>query len=188
MAEGCVFCDLIRAQNVRKLYEDEYCVAILEPAPAALGHILVMPKHHYPIFEQVPDFIVASMFSAMNKISTVLFDRLRAHGTNVLITNGIAAGQEAAHVMVNLIPRREGDGLNFQWQPKQLSEEEMNTSELQLKEECKKIGDFQREKAQAVVLDQKPLSLGAISGDSRDGKTEHDASQNYMLRRLRRIP
>jgi hypothetical protein len=67
---------------------------------------------------------------------------LGAHGTNIFITNGVSAGQTIAHFAINVIPRKEGDNINLQWKPKQLSEEEMSTVELKIKENTRNIGSF----------------------------------------------
>ncbi|MCX8147195.1 MAG: HIT domain-containing protein [Candidatus Woesearchaeota archaeon] len=175
MNKDCRFCKMIFDKNTSKLYEDEKVVAMLEENPAAYGHVLVMPKEHYPIIEMVPDFIVSHAFAIANKISVALFESLHAHGTNIIVNNGIAAGQESAHFMINVIPRREKDGLNFQWAPKQLTEEEMSTVELQLKEEAKAIGNFQKEKQKPIEITEKPRKI-------------ESSEENYLFKRVRRIP
>jgi hypothetical protein len=46
-------------------------------------------------------------------------------GTNIIVQNGVAAGQKAQHFMVHVIPRQEGDGLVFDVPQKQMKEEEL---------------------------------------------------------------
>jgi len=122
---SCKHCDEVK--NGNKIFEDDKVVAVLDPNPVSLGHVIVMPKDHFPIIEQVPDYIVSHVFEIVNKISIHLFEALKLQGTNILVSNGIPAGQEQPHFAVNIIPRKQNDGIDFQWEPKQLSEEEMST-------------------------------------------------------------
>src|SRR3989344_378343 len=135
---NCAFCQVITEKEKGLLYEDKDLAIILHRMPSTSGHLLIVPKVHTPILEQVPDYLIAKLFVAGNKMSTLLFDNLNIQGTNILVSNGIEAGQDAPHVALNVLGRVEGDGLSMQWQPRQVSEEEMGTIELLLKEECKR--------------------------------------------------
>ncbi|MBI2129243.1 HIT domain-containing protein [Candidatus Woesearchaeota archaeon] len=179
MMDNCPFCAIIEGKAAsKKIYEDEKIIAILDLNPANVGHVLVMPKEHYPIIEQVPDPLVDALFKIANRISMTVFETLKAEGTNIIVTNGIAAGQKAAHFMVHIIPRAQNDNINFNWKPKQLSEEEMSTVELKLKEQAKKIGEFEREKPKPIVIEDKTEKI-----PEKIGKEE-----NYLIKQLERIP
>src|SRR3989344_8594247 len=117
------------------------------------------------------------MFQVSNKISSAVFETLQAQGTNIFVANGIPAGQTVAHFMVNVIPRFEKDGINLQWQPKQLDEEEMSTVELKLKEQAKNIGSFEAEKKEKAVRQLDAPDY--ISADEED---------DYFTKQLRKIP
>ena len=175
MKKDCAFCQAIWDRNNEKIYEDDKVVAVLDERPAAPGHVLVLPKEHYPILEQVPDFVFRHAFNIANKISIALFETLHSQGTNIIVNNGLAGGQESAHFMINIIARKEGDGLNFQWTPKQLSEEEMSTIELQMKEQTKAIGQFEEEKAKPIEMEAKAKKISSDEG-------------NYLWKKARRIP
>src|SRR3989344_505840 len=179
----CNFCTIIAERGTGVLYEDAQVMILLHKMPSTSGHLLLLPKEHYPIFEQVPDYVVAKLFILANKMSSLLFDSFNIQGTNILIANGIDAGQEAPHVMLNVIGRVQGDGLSMQWQPKQVSEEEMGTIELLLKEECKGIGEFEKEKTEPINLDAPKAAHG--TGDHGEG---HAHGENYLLKHIRRIP
>ena len=128
----CAFCSYRETHRV--LYEDDDVSVLLDPQGAAPGHTIVIPRQHIPIFEQIPDPLTTKLFSIANKVSTALFDTMQIQGTNLFVTNGVSAGQQAAHFAIQVIPRTEGDNINLQWQPRQLSEEEMSTVELKIKE------------------------------------------------------
>lgn len=173
----CEFCTLMKGK-MNKIYEDDQIFVMHAPKPAAFGHVLVLPKKHAMIIEQIPDFEVGEIFEKVNKISTAVFESLGAQGTNIILQNGVAAGQNHSHLMIHVIPRKEGDGIDFTWQPKQLSEEEMSTVEIKLKELTKNIGAFDEKPTAPVEMDKE---IEQIKGDDGD-------EENYLIKQLRRIP
>jgi len=175
--ESCLLCQIISNKIPSyKIYEDDLTLAVLDVNGANPGHCFVIPKNHYPIMEQVPDEELGHHFSIANKISSAIFDILKVQGTNLFVRNGIPAGQKVAHFMINVIPRGENDGVNLQWKPKQLSEEEISTVELKLKEQIKGKGVEKQQKTPMVVEEmQKPEPIA-------------DEEDDYIMRQLRRIP
>ncbi len=158
-----------------KLFEDEKVAVVPSSRPASRGHVLVIPKEHYTILEQIPDFLAGHLFSTANRVSTAIFEMLRVNGTNIIIENGIAAGQRVAHFAINIIPRSENDGLGFVWQPKQIADDEMSAAELQLKEQTRNVGGFQKEEKKAIEVNDKEEVIPVDDSD-------------YLLRQLRRVP
>jgi histidine triad (HIT) family protein len=177
MSETCIFCQAVKGKTkLKKVYEDDDSIAVLHPKPAAKGHVVMFSKNHYNIVEQIPDYEFGDLFKKVNKISSAIFEGIGAQGTNIMIQNGVAAGQEVPHVSIHIIPRSQNDGINFQWQPKQLTEEEMSTVELTLKKEAEAIGGFQKEKKkEPVKLDKKKVKK--LSGEETD-----------LIKQLQRIP
>ncbi len=172
MTTQCSFCELIEnKQNL--LYEDEKIYAMLYPNPSTPGHVAVLPKEHATILEQVPDYVVSEMFAKANKMSIVAFETVGAQGTNLLIQNGVAAGQKNAHVILHVIPRRQNDGIKLEWQPKQLTEEQMSTVELNLKEATKRVGEFETEKPKPKEI-KEPEKL--------------TKEEDYLIKQLKRRP
>ena len=159
------------------IYEDESLIAMLSSTPATLGHIVVAPKQHAPIIEMVPDWIVGDLFTVANTMSTAVFEGLKAQGTNILVQNGIPAGQSVPHAHLSVIPRRENDGLPLMWQPRPIGPEELAQLETKLKDESKNIGPFQKSKPKPVE-EKKPEPI----------REEQPGEENYQLRQLRRIP
>lgn len=164
----CAECEKIKAKK-NLIYEDSKVIALLNDKPSTGGHVLLYPKEHYVIIEQIPDETFEHMFSVANKISVALFDAIGAHGTNILINNGIAAGQKTTHALINIIPRVENDGLNFQWNSIKENEESLKTVQLTLQQE---------EKEEIKEVKEEPKVEEAIEEDE----------ENYMLRQLERMP
>jgi len=177
-SERCVVCQIIESRiPSKKIYEDELAMAVLDVNGANPGHCFIMPKNHYPIIEQVPDDEIGRLFQISNKISVAIFESLGAQGTNIFVANGIPAGQTVAHFTINVIPRKENDGINLQWKPKQLSEEEMSTVELKLKDETKNIGIEPEKKAKKTLktLEPQPVALS-------------EEEETYFAKQMRRLP
>ena len=174
--EGCIVCQIIENKiPSKKIYEDELVLAVLDVNGANPGHCFVMPKIHYPIIEQVPSEDIGRLFQVSNKISGAIFESLSAKGTNIFVANGVPAGQTIAHFTINVIPRMENDGINLLWQPRQLSEEEMSTVELRLKEQTKNIGNFEKEVKQAKMQALEPAFLP-------------EDEEEYFSKQMRRLP
>jgi len=171
--EECESCALL-AKKTNLVYEDETLAVFHHTKPAAAGHLIILPKEHYPILEMVPENVVGNLFWIANTLSTKVFDTFGVQGTNILVQNGTAAGQVVPHMQVHMIPRNEGDGLNFEWVPRQLSEDEMGTVALKLQEEADKIGVVEKEKPPTMELD----SHEVIEEDEDD----------YRVKQLKRIP
>jgi histidine triad (HIT) family protein len=110
--QQCIFCQIISGKIPSKsIYQDEHCTAILDINPAVKGHVLLIPKEHYAIMPQVPDFIIEHLFVVAKKLSQALLRGLKSSGTNIFIANGQAAGQKSQHFMLHILPRKEGDQL-----------------------------------------------------------------------------
>lgn len=167
----CLFCGLIE-RKANMIFEDEKTFVMLSPQPFSPGHVVVMPKKHAPILDAVPDFVVGDLFKIANKVCVAVFEALGAHGTNVLVQNGTAAGQKHNHAMVHVVPRMENDGLQIGWEPKKAGEEDLSTMELRLKEETKSVGIFEAEK-------QKPIEIE---------KPKERHAEDIRVKHIKRIP
>jgi ribosomal protein S13 len=69
------------------------------------------------------------------------------------------------------------DGINFEWVPKQMNEEEMSTIELKIKEQISVVGNFEEEKKEPINLDNKIKTISAFSD-----------KEDYLIKSLRKIP
>ena len=163
----CEYCEL-RASEV--LYQDDEVAVIIKDNVATPGQITVFPTEHQTILELVPNNIVEKCFQMANKVSMAIFDGLGAQGTNIVMQNGLSAGQRVPHFCIEVIPRREADGLDFQWQPKQLMEDELESLFMQLKDAKIDL----KEKPKEVDADQTQIVV--------------DDKDNYLLKSIRKIP
>ncbi len=121
----CIFCKIIKGEvPSKKVYEDEHILAILDINPATKGHLLVMPKEHYPIMPLIPEDIFKHLFAKARKLDKAVQEALLCHQTTIFIANGGAAGQQSSHFMMHIIPREGSDGL-FEIKRKEAPETEV---------------------------------------------------------------
>lgn len=170
----CEICDLIAKKDSVLLDEKDFVVA-LSPTPATMGHMLIAPKAHIPIIESVPDSLVGSMFVAANKVSMLVFEKLGAQGTNILVNNGVPAGQTIPHFFISVIPRKENDSINLAWQPKQATPEEIESAFEAISTATKNVGVFEEEKKEPEHIDSEPEQIDA-------------SEESLQIKNLDRIP
>ena len=122
----CIFCQIISGKvQSRKIYEDEQVLAVLDINPANPGHTLLLTKEHYSIMPQLSDDEIAHVFMVAKSLSNCMLRSIDAQGINLIVANGIAAGQRAQHFMVHIIPRKENDCVDFVLPQKTIEEKEI---------------------------------------------------------------
>lgn len=111
----CTFCDLIHgAAEVSMCYEDADAIAFLDIQPVNAGHVLVVPRHHYERFEDVPHELALHLFRVTTRLVPAVKKVSGAEGINIVVNSGSAAGQDEPHYHVHIIPRVPGDGFDIQ--------------------------------------------------------------------------
>ena len=122
----CIFCQIVAGKvQSKKIYEDEKVIAILDINPSNPGHTLLLTKEHYSIMPQLPEEEVAHVFMVAKALSNSMLRGIDAQGTNLIVANGIVAGQRAQHFMAHIIPRKDNDGINFVLPQKTMNQQEI---------------------------------------------------------------
>lgn len=110
----CIFCKIVAGDiPSAKVYESESCLAFLDIAPVNDGHVLVLPKGHYPTLMDVPAEQGGDLMHAMSQIGKAVMEATGADGLNLMQNNHEAAGQLVHHAHFHLIPRHSDDGLKL---------------------------------------------------------------------------
>jgi len=123
--QQCPFCRINRKEIPSKdVYADDKIMAVLDINPAAKGHTVVFPKDHHMLLPQIPYETFSHMFRKTAKLCGVVRKAMLAQGMSIFIASGGAAGQQAYHFTMHLIPRDKGDGL-FQSGIKKITPEEI---------------------------------------------------------------
>ena len=107
----CVFCKIVNGEiPAAKVYEDDKILSFLDINPVQHGHILVIPKAHYPQLEETPDAVVSDIFVQSKKLMTAVKKATKADYVVVSVV-----GTEVPHLHIHLIPRFHNDGLAGFW-------------------------------------------------------------------------
>ena len=87
---------------------DEHTVAFLDVRPVFKGHVLVIPRLHYPTLADLPPELTGPLFSRVRQLSMAM----AAPGTDgsfIGVNNTVT--QSVPHLHVHVIPRTHRDGL-----------------------------------------------------------------------------
>ena len=175
----CEYCEIIERKNETEIiYQNDDLVVAVKDLVATPGQVTIFPKKHFTIMETVPDQIIKKCFAMANKLSIAVFESLGCQGTNIIVQNGHGADQKVPHFGIEIIPRKEGDKLKLEWQPKQLMEDEMDAAYTKIKPECDKLGEIVPKKTATKKRDDNGVII------IRNDKDE----ENYLLKSLKRIP
>jgi histidine triad (HIT) family protein len=114
---GCVFCDIIDGRVPARMVLDEpEALAFLDHRPLLPGHVLVVPRVHYPTLGDLPTAEVGPFFLIVQRLARAIETGLKADGS--FVAANIKISQSVPHLHVHVVPRRKGDGLfgrNFVW-------------------------------------------------------------------------
>jgi histidine triad (HIT) family protein len=114
---ACVFCQIISgALPSATVFDDAEVLAFLDHRPLLPGHVLVVPRTHYPTLADVPHDEVGPLFLVVQRLATAVERAMGADGAFVALN--IKISQSVPHLHVHVVPRRKGDGLfgkTFQW-------------------------------------------------------------------------
>ena len=118
MKNDCVFCAIAAGEiPCFKVYEDELVLAYLDINPFSEGHTLVIPKAHTTGLLDTPEETLAALLARVKKVAAHIKTALGCDGFHILQNNGAAAGQTVGHIHFHIVPRREGDPIEFANRP-----------------------------------------------------------------------
>jgi len=177
----CKICELI--QGGKYIYKDDVVAIIPSPTPCCKGHFLVVPSKHAVILEQLDDKTFATMMIAANRLAALLFETLNAEGTNILVRNGIPAGQVIEHIAIEVIPRYTQDDINLSWEPKQATQEDLARSAEELRTAIEQLEKTQQ-KSQQVLEGIKEQGVK----EEIEGKEGKEGKEESIVRLPPRIP
>jgi histidine triad (HIT) family protein len=115
----CVFCKIVAGELPSfKLLEDEATIAFMDINPVNPGHALAVAKGHWPTVDVIPADVLAAVARTAQKIAKAAVTALKPAGVNLVQANGPAAGQSVPHLHIHIMPRRPGDDVSLNWEPK----------------------------------------------------------------------
>ncbi len=111
-ARGCVFCDVISADEAAPLilFRGHTCYVILNLYPYNNGHLMVVPFRHVPSLADCSPAELSEMMELTRRAEIALTEAYRPQGLNIGINIGRSAGAGVVdHVHIHAVPRWTGD-------------------------------------------------------------------------------
>jgi len=114
--ENCIFCKIANGEiPSATIYEDENVRVILDIAPAAKGHAILLIKEHAANIFELDAELAGKVFAVVPKVASAIQKTLGCDGMNILQNNGTAAGQTVFHLHIHFIPRWNDDAIQIKW-------------------------------------------------------------------------
>lgn len=116
-AQGCVFCKILSGEFTASfVYNDDLVSAFMDIRPVTEGHLLVIPREHYVMIDDVPEATAGRMTHVGGRLAKALAESgVPFEGYNLWVANGEAAGQEVFHVHLHVLPRYREDGFGLRF-------------------------------------------------------------------------
>jgi len=109
----CDFCAQFKEDNDEKYFiirRFKYNVVFLNRFPYNAGHLLMMPVEHIPQLHEMPQDARLELMELTTHSAKIVQDVLKAHGVNVGLNIGKAAGAGIpSHIHMHVLPRWLGD-------------------------------------------------------------------------------
>lgn len=107
---SCLFCAIVAGTEPSSVVcEDELSLAFMDIRQANPGHVLVIPKAHYPHLAELPGDLGAHLFTVGHRLAgAIRLSGLRSQGMNLFVADGDGF-QEIYHVHLHVWPRYWGD-------------------------------------------------------------------------------
>ncbi|MCS6965527.1 MAG: HIT domain-containing protein [Candidatus Kapabacteria bacterium] len=114
-AGSCFLCEAIQSGEERDaelfiVARWESCFAILNRYPYNSGHVMIAPRRHAGLLEELTDQELCTLMLRIRELTEVLRRTLAPHGFNIGLNIGRAAGAGLPeHLHVHVVPRWHGD-------------------------------------------------------------------------------
>lgn len=108
-----------------KLYQDDLCFVILDINPVHKGHALVIANEPVKNTMECPAQTLSHMIVIAKKLEEKMREVLKCDGSNIMINNDPASGQEVPHLHIHVVPRYENDSNIFCLSHEKYGENEM---------------------------------------------------------------
>ena len=113
--DDCRFCAIVAGgEDAQVVFEDDVSLAFLDHRPLFPGHSLLVPRRHLETIWDLPDDLVAQLFSNARLLSAAVRSAMKAQGAFVAVNNVVS--QSVPHLHVHVVPLNRKDGLRgFFW-------------------------------------------------------------------------
>jgi histidine triad (HIT) family protein len=117
--DECIFCSILTDKAPATfVYRDEHCAALMDIRPVTRGHVVVFPVTHTSSLAKLDAELAAHLMRVAHVIAAAQRKSgLRCEGVTLLLTDGVAAGQEVFHTHLHVFPRYRLDGFGLSFGP-----------------------------------------------------------------------
>lgn len=100
----CLFCRIARREcPAHIIYEDDYLVAFLDTGPIRPGHVQIIPRDHYPTFDDLTAELASRIIILGQRLARILKASHEVSRAAFLFTGGDIAHAHA-HVLPMIAP------------------------------------------------------------------------------------
>ena len=112
--KNCIFCKIVsRRAPASVIYEDKENMALMTIAPVNPGHVLLIPKKHFPSLAGIEERAGMNLFKITLRVAdAVRKSGLRCEGINLFLADD-EPQQEILHLHMHVIPRFQGDSFRI---------------------------------------------------------------------------
>ena len=104
-----IFTKIIQGEiPCEKIIETDSDIAFLDINPCAAGHTLVIPKLEVERLEDLPETQTMSLMRTIQQVAKAVSTSFNGIDYNLILNNGVNAGQVIEHVHFHVLPRAEG--------------------------------------------------------------------------------
>lgn len=102
--KNCVFCRIVRGElPSNKVYEDEKIIVFSDLAPKAKVHLLVVPKDHFKLLEEMDAEREETLKYMLAKIPEIAKANGCTNGYRLVINQGDDANQTVHHLHIHIL-------------------------------------------------------------------------------------
>jgi histidine triad (HIT) family protein len=103
VTDQCVFCRIVKREfTAHIIYEDERILAFLDRGPIRPGHTQIVPKEHFPYFDDAPAAIITSVVLLGQTLAAAMKQLYGVPRVAFLFTGG-----DISHVHAHVVPMHE---------------------------------------------------------------------------------
>ncbi|MBM7066670.1 HIT family protein [Actibacterium sp. 188UL27-1] len=96
----CIFCDIVAGRTAASVaYRDDRLMVFADHRPIRPGHVQIIPREHYAVFEDVPPELLAEIAVLGQRIA-----RLQKRLYTVARVGFAFTGHDVAHCHAHVIP------------------------------------------------------------------------------------
>jgi histidine triad (HIT) family protein len=96
----CLFCRIARREvPAHIVYEDDYLVAFLDTGPVRPGHVQIIPRDHYPAFDDLTAELASRIIVLGQRLARILKAKNGASRAAFLFADG-----DIAHAHARVVP------------------------------------------------------------------------------------